>query len=88
MEGCHNDSNPANNHLSNLRWDTRSANRADTVRAGNHAQARKTHCPQGHDFDVLVPRAWGTERRCSRCTSMQRRARTKARRESTRTEVS
>ena len=33
-EGCHNDGNPANNHLDNLRWDTRSNNIRDGVRHG------------------------------------------------------
>ena len=29
MEACHNNSNPADNRLSNLRWDTRQANHKD-----------------------------------------------------------
>jgi hypothetical protein len=37
MECCHNDGNKANNALSNLRWDTRSANMKDRTR---HGQAR------------------------------------------------
>ncbi len=38
MEGCHGDGNPANNHLANLRWDTRRNNIKDTRRHGrlNH----------------------------------------------------
>jgi len=35
MEGCHNDGNPYNNNLKNLRWDTRLANIADTYRHGS-----------------------------------------------------
>jgi hypothetical protein len=31
-EGCHNDGNPANNHVSNLRWDTRAGNMQDAVK--------------------------------------------------------
>jgi hypothetical protein len=31
---CHFDGNPFNNHLANLRWDTRKANCADTIRHG------------------------------------------------------
>lgn len=50
MEGCHWDDNPANNHLANLRWDTRSANVRDSVRNGTHHMARATHCPQGHEY--------------------------------------
>lgn len=33
-ECCHNDGNPWNNHLSNLRWDTAKANQADRVKHG------------------------------------------------------
>lgn len=50
MEGCHSDGNPANNHLSNLRWDTRSGNVQDTLRHGHHNMASKTHCPAGHEY--------------------------------------
>lgn len=32
LEGCHEDDDPTNNRLGNLRWDTRSANRRDAVR--------------------------------------------------------
>tara|TARA_R110000868_G_scaffold317280_1_gene578096 strand:- start:138 stop:632 length:495 start_codon:yes stop_codon:yes gene_type:complete len=34
MECCHNDGNPHNNHLSNLRWDTSKNNHADKVKHG------------------------------------------------------
>jgi hypothetical protein len=33
-EGCHNDGNPANNALSNLRWDSHPANMADQIAHG------------------------------------------------------
>lgn len=37
MEACHDpDPNPTNNRLSNLRWDTKSANQRDSVRHGTH----------------------------------------------------
>lgn len=32
QEGCHRDDDPTNNHLSNLRWDTRPGNLADRKR--------------------------------------------------------
>ena len=34
MDCCHNDGDPANNRLSNLRWDTRSGNERDKKRHG------------------------------------------------------
>lgn len=37
MEGCHNDGNGLNNHVSNLRWDTRAANVADARKHGTAA---------------------------------------------------
>ncbi len=48
MEACHWDGNPANNSLSNLRWDTRSGNRKDDIRHGKgigerHHSARLTN---------------------------------------------
>lgn len=36
MEGCHRNDNGYDNHLSNLRWDTRSSNVRDQVRNGLH----------------------------------------------------
>lgn len=35
MECCHNDGDPANNRLENLRWDTRHSNVRDRVNAGS-----------------------------------------------------
>lgn len=50
MHVCHWDDDPANNHLSNLRWGTSSDNKHDAVRNGKHVCANKTHCPQGHAY--------------------------------------
>jgi hypothetical protein len=47
-EACHYDDDATNNHLGNLRWDTRSGNLLDRVRNGRHAQAQRTHCPRQH----------------------------------------
>ena len=48
LDSCHNDGVRTHNHLSNLRWDTRSANLYDAVEHGTNAQTRKTHCPLRH----------------------------------------
>lgn len=46
LEGCHNDGNPANNRVSNLRWDTQISNSADAIKHGvtrrgeRHANAK------------------------------------------------
>lgn len=50
LECCHYDGDPSNNKLSNLRWDTRSANSLDAVRHGTHGMGRKVRCPQGHEL--------------------------------------
>ena len=50
MECCHNDGDFENNRLSNLRWGTKSENTLDSVKHGTHNNARKTRCPQGHEY--------------------------------------
>jgi HNH endonuclease len=42
LEGCHNDGDGSNNHLSNLRWDTRSENILDRFRHGACRVAKLT----------------------------------------------
>lgn len=45
MEGCHNDGDPTNNRVDNLRWDTRKANREDSIRHGTHVRGTQhAHC--------------------------------------------
>lgn len=51
-QGCHNDGNPLNNNLSNLRWDTVSENRKDCVRHGRNQFSNRTHCPRGHALEI------------------------------------
>lgn len=50
METCHNNGNPEDNHLENLRWDTVAANNRDVIMHGNHNHYGKTHCIRGHAF--------------------------------------
>lgn len=40
MEGCHNDDNPANNCITNLRWDTHSNNMKECSQKGRMARGR------------------------------------------------
>ena len=57
MNVCHNDGNPKNNHLSNLRYGTHTDNMRDMLKHGTHAETNKTHCPRNHPLAVpnLVP---------------------------------
>ena len=81
MEACHWDDDPANNLLSNLRWDTRSANRLDMVRNGRNHHANKTHCKWGHEFTAENTQILATgHRRCRECESNIRRRRRERRR--------
>lgn len=67
-EACHNDGNPANNVVLNLRWDTKKANAQDRRAHGTDFHARKTHCPQGHMYDAAntyLTRAG--DRKCRTC---------------------
>jgi hypothetical protein len=73
---CHDDGDPHNNHVSNLRWDSYSSNNADLVRHGTHWQARKTHCKNGHEFtpdNTYIRREGG--RKCKRCAIESNRRR-------------
>ena len=66
LEACHYDDDPANNALSNLRWDTRKANHADRTRNGGSPNALKTHCPQGHSLADAYINPNGS-RKCRPC---------------------
>lgn len=80
MHGCHNDGDPTNNALSNLRWGTRSENMLDKRKHGTHHNAAKTHCNRGHPFDeanTYTDRHGGFRhcRACGRQLAAERRAR-------------
>ena len=77
MEACHNDGDPTNNRLDNLRWDTRSANNTDAVRHQRNLNARKTHCPAGHPYDeanTRVIRSRPNARYCIACNDARHAA--------------
>lgn len=47
MEACHNDGDPANNRLGNLRWDTHKSNMSDAISHGTHRNP-PTHYGEKH----------------------------------------
>jgi len=70
MEVRHLDDDPRNNDLANLVYGTRSENRVDRVRNGLDHEARKTHCPQGHEYtpDNIYGKTGQVSRQCKICT--------------------
>ena len=51
-QGCHNDGNPQNNHISNLRWDTCRANKHDSILHGTWAKGTKIHLAKLTEGDI------------------------------------
>lgn len=56
MECCHADGDPTNNRLDNLRWDTRKANTADSIRHGTKPRGSKHHRSKLTDDDIRAIR--------------------------------
>lgn len=63
----HLDSDPHNNALSNLAYGTPSENMRDSVEVGTHANTRKTHCPQGHEYSPENTGHYDGRRYCRPC---------------------
>lgn len=76
LEIRHLDDNPEHNHLSNLAYGTRSENRHDRVRNGRDHNARKTHCPQGHEYtpDNIDYELGKYSRHCRTCRNARNKA--------------
>jgi hypothetical protein len=85
----HLDGDPSNNHLDNLKYGTRGENNLDQVLHGTHPEARKTHCPQNHEYTeentVRIP-SRPNARYCRQCLGDSSLRAYYARRESTPTE--
>lgn len=56
MEACHNGGNPANNHISNLRWDTPRSNQADRVLHGTDSRGERNGRAKLTNIDVQAIR--------------------------------
>lgn len=73
LQGCHNDGAKTNNALSNLRWDTPSANSRDAIEHGVHPSASKTECKYGHEFTPENTQRNGRgDRICAQCARRRR----------------
>jgi len=61
LEACHfPDTNPSNNYLENLRWDTRSANQKDAVRSGTSWWSKVTRDIAEKILVEGTPKVYGT----------------------------
>ena len=56
-ECCHNDGNPGNNHISNLRWGTRKENVADLKKHGTVMYGKRNHATKLTPEQVLKIRS-------------------------------
>jgi len=73
LECCHNDGHPGNNALSNLRYDTKSANARDRRRHGSDYELNRTHCPEGHPYDGENTFIKDGSRNCRECGRIRQR---------------
>jgi hypothetical protein len=81
MDVCHNDGNRTNNHVGNLRWDTRSGNLLDKRIHGTDQFGGRTHCSKGHEYTPENTRVYRRNhwrlRICRTCRRLQVQARKK-----------
>lgn len=78
QECCHNNGEPQDNRLVNLRWDSRLSNIDDMVKHGSHWQVKKTHCRRGHPLiepNLTRCKAKTGQRNCLACNRAQGKAR-------------
>lgn len=87
MQVCHNNGDPSDNRLENLRYDTPAGNAADIMLHGRNRQVAKTHCKWGHEFTeentALRARASRprSRRMCKTCKNASERLRYAIRRD-------
>lgn len=61
MDACHNDGNPANNNLRNLRWDTRKGNHSDMIVHGTRRWGSKLRWAKLRESDIPTIRKLKSE---------------------------
>jgi hypothetical protein len=66
-EACHNDGNHLNNHISNLRWDTRKSNFSDRVKHGTACIGEKQPMSVLTDEDIIAIRVMYSKKISSKC---------------------
>ena len=77
MHACHEDGDRRNPALSNLRWDTPSANNLEKREHGTHVTwcGLRDHCQNGHEYTPenthISPRGARVCRACKRATSVR-----------------
>lgn len=64
---CHNNGDPTDNRLENLRYDTQSENQHDRRKHGTDPSLFITHCPQGHEYTPENTGSNQGHRRCATC---------------------
>jgi len=72
MESLHWDDDHNNNHLSNLRWGTRTDNMRDMSR-NEGGNAGVTHCPSGHPYNIENTYVYPSGRQHRLCRECGRR---------------
>ena len=70
----HLNGNRTDNRAENLRWGTASENALDRVEHGTDKEARKTHCPHGHEYNEGNTYNWrGKARHCRTCLKLRKK---------------
>lgn len=72
MQACHNNGDPTDNRVENLRWDTISANQRDRTRHGTRRNPR-SHCPYGHEYTTTNIHMRGHRKQCRTCMNSYNR---------------
>ena len=75
MVARHVNGDNTDNRAVNLAWGTPSQNVLDQVEHGTHHCARKTHCPQGHEYSAENTYVYRGLRGCRRCHADREAAR-------------